>query len=340
MVTLQQIIRAAALFIALSPLTAYAADNAPGSIDRACAKVAAVRPPASDRPTPAQRSTLAGCDSEALYYGIGQKAAPEKARLCAFIEQEKETDTQPEGFSGSHILMMIYANGKGAQRNTPYAIHLACTSSWAPAERDSRVQHLLGKKESWYKSDFEFCDDATSGLTGGYCTAHDLRFKKVKQDAALNNFKNHLSEKDQAAFATLQKAQAAWAQARSDKEIDLSGTSRASFGLDEENLQNQDFIDMLERVQNGKPPALGPTQFAQANAKMQDALTKLAAKKDTLQDGTVTVQSIQQAQTVWIAYRDAWADFVKTAYPSWTQTSIKTWLTMKRADMLMHLLPN
>ena len=60
-----------------------------GAAEALCARSGDADPPASDQPTPLQRRSLAGCDGEALLYGIGQAADPFRARLCAFVERDE-----------------------------------------------------------------------------------------------------------------------------------------------------------------------------------------------------------------------------------------------------------
>ncbi|MGI4745400.1 MAG: hypothetical protein ACRYFY_05075 [Janthinobacterium lividum] len=50
----------------------------------ACAAVHNVTPPPEDVPDAAGRVGLAGCDAEALFYGIARRADPDQARRCAF----------------------------------------------------------------------------------------------------------------------------------------------------------------------------------------------------------------------------------------------------------------
>ena len=63
----------------------------PRSADARCARVQNVPFPADDRPTEAQKTSLKGCDSEDLYYGITGKADPVKARLCAYTQVDSRT---------------------------------------------------------------------------------------------------------------------------------------------------------------------------------------------------------------------------------------------------------
>ena len=91
-----------------------------------CAQVLGAEPPPADRPSPAQARELEGCNSEALFYGIGQASNPVAARRCAILERDDENGEDLPYFSGSGILAVAYANGLGAARNLTVATHMAC----------------------------------------------------------------------------------------------------------------------------------------------------------------------------------------------------------------------
>src|SRR5690606_11815140 len=98
-----------------------------------CERVRDLQPQAADHPDAAQVQALADCDSEALYYGIGMAADPVRARQCALLEAETESD-QYSAFSGNGLLMTIYANGIGAERDLDLATAFACGIHGAPFE--------------------------------------------------------------------------------------------------------------------------------------------------------------------------------------------------------------
>jgi len=62
-----------------------------------------------------------------------------RARQCAYLECTSRADTG--GFSGNTMLMIIYANGVGAE-HLDLATTLACPLDGAPAEEDCRVKRL------------------------------------------------------------------------------------------------------------------------------------------------------------------------------------------------------
>lgn len=329
--------------LAASPVCAQGIPGEPDpkQVEALCQRYADTEPPAADQPTPAQQATLAHCDSEALLYGIGRPADPAQARLCAFAEADSlEQGHEAPLFGGTSILTTIYANGMGVPRNKALAVKYACMSQDSIAARQSRVMHVAGLlHESWYKPTFSPCDDATSGEAGGECAEHDARFKAVAFEAVVAAFASRVPPRAQAAFAGLRAAQKHWAELRSQNEIDLSGTLRNAFVTEEEQLQNADFAAMLERLERGAPPKLGRAQRDAAQKRIDAALRKLPAGKDAkLGDTTIAASDVQATQAGWIAYRDAWGRFAAAAYPGWGADGAEAWVSIKRADMLEHLL--
>lgn len=310
--------------------------SADARIDQLCEAVAQVQAPAGDEPSSEQAAALSGCDSEALYYGIGVAADPMKARLCAFTQQAQEKDPGLEGFSGSHMLMLIYGNGKGATQNIPYATHLACLSSFAQMERELRVRHLQAIGEKKDGGVIDFCDDSTAGLTGGYCAKHLTRIAGVAVDKKIAAFAARVPHRAQRQFVTLKEKQVLWGKARAQNETDLSGTLRAALEIDEEALQKKDFVDMLERLERKPLPPLGKAELQDAAHRMMIDLAKLSGKAG-IGGTTIDYAGIDKAQEAFLAYRKAWGDFAATAYPQWGRSGAEAWVTMKRADMLDHL---
>lgn len=165
-----------------------------------CADVLHAEPPKTDWPNAEERKTLEGCNSEKLYYGIGMPADPAKARQCALMEREagsglgrgaSDFESMLNYFWGDGILAIVYANGRGVDRNFDVAIHMACRIDDAPAATDSRIKHLAELRDkSWTGSDFEICDNATSGFSGTFCADHseslasEAREMKIKAIAA------------------------------------------------------------------------------------------------------------------------------------------------------------
>jgi hypothetical protein len=299
-----------------------------------CRGVINREPPAADRPDERTAAALKGCDSEKLYYGIGVKPDPVRARQCAFLEMPHEAD---EGvFAGRTMLMTIYANGVGAKRDLDVAIHLACGLDGAPAEMDGRVRHLAAlKAKGWNGRDFDFCDDITSGLAGGYCAGRGADIAAPLRAAKIARLTSGWSVNDSQAFAALQRSYAAFVDAHSSGEVDLSGTARAAIETVVEERARDAFVDILQRLVSGRAPAFTHAQFAVADATLNAAYRKALAEAGPADaPGAVQKEGIRQAQRAWLRYRDAFLAFAAAKFPNVSRNSLAAWLTETRTKML------
>lgn len=119
------------------------------------------------------RDAASRCNASELYYTKRNQAtaSPEewsKVRACAVANADNA------------VLMMLYANGFGVQRNTDVALHYACKLDFiAKSEMELRIAHLVSAKQT--EAPFDQCDDITSGYMQGVCATY------ARQDAALND---------------------------------------------------------------------------------------------------------------------------------------------------------
>jgi uncharacterized protein YecT (DUF1311 family) len=309
----------------------YSSDYAPSKA--ICRKLLDYPTPSASELNATETTALDGCDSEALYYGIGMAPDPAKARKCALFEV-KDGDDSP--FGGRTMLMTVYANGHGAKRDLDLATHLACQIDGAPAERDGRVRHLAElKAKGWTGSGFDYCDDITSGLAMGYCEDHAARLADVARERGFGGVAAGLSPDARTALPGLRKAHDTFADAHSSGELDLSGTARAAISIAAEQKLKDELLDMLQRLGSGRAPAYGHAQYLAADARLNAAYRKrLAGIARDNGPGGVTKAGVREAQRAWIRYRDAFLAFAATAYPKVSRDSLAAWITDKRIAML------
>ena len=340
----------AALLFLLLAAPAFAEEAKPA----ACERVKGVKIPAADRPDAAAEKALLGsrsvsgpartpgCDAEALYYGIGVPADPVKARHCAILEMDPRWDVETV-FGGKTALMMIYANGKGVPRNYDLAIRFACETSWAPAELEERVRHLeeMRAKGDKAPTDFDVCDDITSGYMMGHCAAHRERMAAAKRAAETKSMLARWSAAERDAFKALRAKTDAWIEARSLEEVDLSGTGRGAFVVEERDAQEASFRELLGLLEKGAPKLAGEgaSELAKADAELNEVYRGVMGIRD-FEWGTVKQEGIRTAERAWIAYRDAWVAFTKKKYPKASPERVAAWLTRERTEMLREFLPD
>lgn len=297
-----------------------------------CRSVKGTPFPAGDRPAPAQIAALKGCDPEALYYGMGMPADPLKARQCAYAIMGSEADQS--FYSARAVLMTIYANGKGASRNIDLATHLACTEEGAaPAEYEGRIEHLQAMKKAGAaaETDFDLCDDITSGMSMGFCASHDQDVQQIRRAAEYRQITAPWTPAQRSAFATLEKARDAYLESRSQNEVDVSGTGRVTFIIDAEEGVAESFFKRLKVLEGGR--GAGARNLAAADRELNVAYRKVMAS-DEADYGTVKTSGIRETQRVWLRYRDAWLAFAKVKYPNVPQDALSAWLTEERTELL------
>jgi hypothetical protein len=299
-----------------------------------CRKVRDREPPASDRPDAATARTLKGCDSEALYYGIGVAADPVRARQCAFLEAESG---QGGVFSGRTMLMTIYANGRGARRDLDVATHLACGVEGAPMESHGRVTHLAELRTTgWKGQDFHYCDDITSGLAMGYCESHEASLAGARREAALAVLSAGWTSAEKQALARLRAAHEDYVEAHGSGEVDLSGTARAALQIAAEESLRDELVEVLERLRSGRalptPAARLPAADAALNAAYRARLKETAEAGD--HPGAVNAAGIRAAERAWLRYRDAFLIFAGIKFPRVPRAELAAWLTQQRTVRL------
>jgi hypothetical protein len=296
-----------------------------------CRQVKATPLPPVDKPA-ATPVSLKGCDPEALYYGIGVKADPVRARQCAYSQLGGNDDNG--AFGPKAILMTIYANGKGADRNLDLAMHLACSLDAAPAEYNARLQHLAEMRKPNAKlKTFDYCDDITSGLAGGQCAAHQKSIDDLKRKARLEGIVQGWTPAQRLAFTNLEKAKADFVAARSESEVDSTGTARVAFTIGEQERREDAFLDFLDRLERGKGVKASRSDLPIADRDINIVYRQIQDRRD-FSAGSVTQSNIQNTQKLWLKYRDAWLAFAKVRYPDVPQDAISATLTLERINML------
>ncbi len=298
-----------------------------------CRKLRDREPPASDRPDPATAAALKGCSSESLYYGIGMPADPVRARQCAFLEADDEDGGV---FSGRTMLMTVYANGRGANRDLDVAAHLACGIEGAAMESHGRVTHLAElEAKGWKGRDFHFCDDITSGLAMGYCASHEAGLSGPRREAALAAMSAGWTAAEKQAFARLRTAHWAYVEAHGSGEVDLTGTARGAMVVGAEEALREELVEVLERLRSGRalpiPAGRLRAEDSALNAAYRTRLREVAGGGEF---SGMTAESIRTAERAWLRYRDSFLAFAAIKFPRAPRAELAAWLTRQRTALL------
>jgi uncharacterized protein YecT (DUF1311 family) len=272
------------------------------------------------------KNELKDCSSYDLYYGIRNKQDFEAAKNCAYYEFSHGDDLV---FGGSSVLMMIYANGNGAKKNIDLALKYACHLEGAPAEMEGRIRHLEEIRNK--KARFDLCDDITSGFMQGHCTQVVADLAREKRRSQWKQILKRFDARTLEAFHNLESAATFFIDERTRNEIDLSGTARAAFMLEEQDHLETKFQERVAKLEKGTYPADVPENDKILN----ETFEALMKKKEFY--GTLKHDGIKKTQESWLAYRDAWMKFASKKYPKARGELTKT-LNAERIEQLKDLL--
>lgn len=302
-----------------------------------CRAVLDERPPEADKPDEQTLRQLRGCNSEKLLFGLGTPPDPLRARHCAFVEVETNDYYGPDlPFHGRSMLMHLYANGIGVERNLDLALHFACGLSGAPAEMDARVLHLAELRDSGSTGkDFSFCDDITSGYAGGQCAAHRARLATARRDARLEMLTRHWKPAERAALDRVRALHEEYAALHATNEQSPSGTLRIAFTVKASEELAEQFLDTVHRLSEGRGPAYDRRQFRTADTRLNIAYRGIL-DAEILDYWNSSEAEARETQRAWLRYRDALLDFAESKFPDAGRDSVAGWLTDQRTAVLAH----
>jgi hypothetical protein len=235
------------------------------------------------------------------------------------------------------MLTRIYANGEGVDRNLPLALRFTCEAEGAPVEIGIRVESLETLRDDPAKpSDkFDFCDATTSGFMMGFCAAYGSEVEGQKRKQQLAELSQNWTVPQLIAFRLLVKAEEAYASAHARGEVDLSGTARAMYEIEEEDGVRDNFLEALKVYEKGalpKPSGSAVESDKTLNQEYKKAIAEAEVHKDDY--GALQPEGIRGAERAWLKYRDAWVAFAKIRYPSESES---VWLQLLSDDHVLVL---
>ena len=290
--------------------------------------------------TPGQPPT---CNETQLYYGLGNPPNYPAALQCGWYQRAHPQTSNGNMFYGPGVLTMLYANGLAVTRNYDLAIHFACENQWAAeAEMEYRIGHLEYLRDGGQPArPFDLCDDTTSGLSDGTCTNIRTSTRDTQRNRTIAALVATLSPPARASFPALQAAEAGFEEARVRNEVDLSGTSRAAFQLEEEAKLREQFLINLQRFSRGDLPAVSPQELSALDLQLNQVLQQIQhSPAEKWQYGAVKPDGIRQTEQKWISLDDAWVVFSRTAWPTLSETSLRGELIRLRLHQLRSLAGN
>lgn len=268
------------------------------------------------------------CDASDLYYTKRNQAATSQAewnkvRACAITRADNS------------VLMMLYANGFGVQRDTDMAIHYACGLEFiAKSEMEHRIEHLAAAPRR--DVPFDQCDDITSGYMGSICVAIRERQDERTRIARLDRVVSALSPASRSAFAKLRTAAERYAN-EAMGEVDMQGTAAAALSMAHSGRLREEFMQAALDTASGKLPAASAAEYAQRDAELnalyKDVMSAPTAREDwpdNIGESTISHAIIRKTERLWLTYRDAFVAYVATLPSGPDPLAMKALLTSQR----------
>lgn len=284
------------------------------------------------RSAPTLPAVSGPCDASDLYYtkrnqAVTSPAEWNKVRACAIARKDNS------------VLMMLYANGFGVQRDTGMAIHYACSLAFiAQAEMVHRIEHLADAPRG--NAPFDQCDDITSGYMGSICAAIRERQDDRVRLARLNRIASALSPAGRSAFAKLRVAAERYAT-EAMGEVDMQGTAAPALSMEHGGRLREQFMQAALDTAGGTLASASPAEYAQRDGELNElyktvmtAPTTREDWPDNIGDSTISHTAVRNTERRWLAYRDAFVAYVATLPAGADPVAVKVLLTSQRiADL-------
>jgi len=273
--------------------------------NKACEKKKLNPSPPHETQTTASRLSgddVRNCNSAWEYYGLQSgKADFEKARLCA----EQGRKLKKSATIANAVLMMMYANGEGVERNYDLALQFACEED--PQDQDPLIVAIQKGQTQSSPEAIDYCKIVTSKPAKTLCA--DLKFKQdeVNQADAFEKTASALSPEVRAKYDALME------------------TADIYFASEAERLNPSDSMDIKERARKIAQSRydlyqglLTSMQKLEQTSKLQVSRISLKQVNDLLEHALELYQAahsqqksraLLRAQKDWTNYRDAFANY-------------------------------
>ena len=268
------------------------------------------------------------CDASDLYYTRRNQAGTSQAewdnvRACAITRADNS------------VLMMLYANGFGVQRDADMAIHYACSLEFiAKAEMEHRIEHLAAAPRD--NAPFDQCDDITSGYMGSNCAAIRESQDERTRIARLDRTVSALPPASRSAFAKLRTAAERYAN-EAVGEVDMQGTAAPALSMAHGGRLREEFMQAALDTASGKLPSASAEEYAQRDAELnalyKDVMSAPTAREgwtDKIGESTISHAVVRNTERLWLAYRDAFVAYVATLPSGPDPVAVKALLTGQR----------
>ncbi len=275
-------------------------------------------------------------DEEGTVEILKRCAEPKGFDADVFIKKYGISKDEDSGYGIWELAEEASRGGRFGKPDPELVLNLVIRGSQVPAELGAAIKVVYANWKKGVVAPFDLCDYITSGMGQGYCAFREEKKAEAKRIARENAIIEKWPKDQQTAYGLLKTAADDFFITRSRNEVDLSGTGRAAFEIEEEDLLKKDFQKAISRFEKGKFPKFTSKDFKKSDFDLNDLYSRIMKLKD-LQYGTVTPEEVKTVQLKWVPYREAWVKFGSLRYPSVSGDSWRTWLTKARMKQLEDL---
>lgn len=282
--------------------------------------------------TGARAAGAVQCDAGSLYYDKRSQAETSAAEWKAVRECALAHGDKP-------VLMMLYANGFGVERDIDVAMHYACSLDFAAkAEMEGRIAHLAAMRPG--SPVFDQCDDITSGRMGTICAGIRERQAGRVRDARLERTVRQLSRAARGRFDALRTAAEGYANAGA-AETDMQGTAAPGLATARAGRLREEFVQAVLDAAAGRLASSSAQQVTELDRELNRIYREVMAipssqanRPDQIGESTISRADVRDAERRWIAYRDAFLAFGARMPSGSDSHAIHALLLRQRIDAL------
>lgn len=291
--------------------------------------------PKEDIPTETEFKSVKIGESRGYYYGIGHDIDYKKAKIAAFRELKDEDKWE---IGGSAILVMLYANGYGVKKNIEFAKKIICGNldDFGYGRIECQMNQLEKFKSGGQKVPFDICQYCGNTFFEGHCYAIEVDKKNYGYNMKFKEILDKFTPEKRSAFDAISRTAEAYIIARANNnEVDISGTGRAVFSMEEEDALRKKFLDFFIALEKGKYPRYSKEDYEKLDKELNSAYS-LIQNCENFEYGTVNKEGIKMVEKLWVKYKQSWEKNGPLIYQNVPVYACQAWLTAIRLENLRY----
>ncbi|ADG92841.1 protein of unknown function DUF1311 [Arcobacter nitrofigilis DSM 7299] len=259
----------------------------------------------------------------------------------AFIKKYNIKNTDSSPYFIWELAQEAAKNGRFGKANAKLVFDLVVRGGNVPAEYEEAVKATY---KNWQKgiAKFDLCNFITSGMGMRYCAKKEEEKQQIKRAKEIKQFRNTLAKENQTLLNDALKYTNKFIEKKAILEEGHGGSGRASFLINSETKQKNEYLKLLKKVQKGFTPKL-KYSLKYYDKKLNETYKKVLKKlkKSSIEytmSYPITFDNIRTVQRIWIKYRDANTKLFLAINPSSKKENWEAYLTKQRTNQLKLIL--